>query len=183
VTIKTYPQPAVVTRFNYDFTPPSDPTQLAAFLATFQDFAATQAPPELGIRIVVVGFGGFIVQYHVHGVYYGSKDAFEKVYAPLAAVAPPALPSSSAVELSYIDGVRSLDESGQLNSTSVPLAVSIATSCIDMTNADINTSAQINIRRVSSFPPPNHFPSPRGTASPITVIPCPRSLDQAGLSR
>ena len=112
-----------MTRFSFDFTPPSDPSQLAAFLAKFQDFAATQAPPELGIRIVVGGFAGAIALYQAHGVFYGPRDAFEKAYAPLAAVAPTPLSSSTVVELSYIDGVRALDGSGELNSTLVPLAV------------------------------------------------------------
>ncbi|KAH7106469.1 hypothetical protein BKA62DRAFT_651145 [Auriculariales sp. MPI-PUGE-AT-0066] len=120
ITIKTYAQPSSVVRFNYTFSPITDAGTLVSFFQNFQAFAATDAPPPLGIRIVwaPVPWGALA---WVHGVYYGSQTAFLSAVNPLLTSLPVQPVLAEINNLSYIEAVKAIDTVGQLNSTSQAL--------------------------------------------------------------
>ena len=150
----------------YNFAPPAGPEDLASMITAFQDFAATKAPPQMGVRIGIGQLDGVIIVFQIHGVFYGPRAAFEEAFAPLAATVPS--PSSSNItELAYLDVVRSLDETGILNSTIAPLQVSFTPHFILGCILKIARSTTAATQRASSYR--SRSPLPHGRILQLTV--------------
>lgn len=121
-TIKTYPTPNVTTRFLFDFGDFDGSAKNAAqaFLA-FQDFAATSAPPELGIRWTLNNtFGAPAPHFFLSGVYYGQRAAYDAAIQPLLDTFTVQPLAQEVTPQSYIDSVASVAFGEPLNTTGVP---------------------------------------------------------------
>ncbi|KAH7106470.1 hypothetical protein BKA62DRAFT_804740 [Auriculariales sp. MPI-PUGE-AT-0066] len=120
ITIKTYAQPSSVVRFNYTFPVVTEVNTLVNCFLAFQSFAATDAPPPLGIRILWTPLPTG-AQVWIHGLYYGPQAAFLSATKPLLDSLPVEPIEADIYDLSYIEAVKVIDTTGQLNSTGRPL--------------------------------------------------------------
>ncbi|KZW01096.1 FAD-binding domain-containing protein [Exidia glandulosa HHB12029] len=117
-TIKTYPQPTVTTYYIIEFGNFSNSPDIAAqALSAYQSFAATSAPPELGIRFRFSRQPTLPLDVMLNGVYYGSQEDFTAAIQPLLDSLPFQPVSQTISTQSYIESVVLLAVGDPLNST------------------------------------------------------------------
>ncbi|KZW01095.1 FAD-binding domain-containing protein [Exidia glandulosa HHB12029] len=117
-TIRTYPQPASTSYFDFDFGNFSDTPSLAVkALLAFQSFAATSAPPELGTQFTVGRSAGGTLGLRLSGVYYGVETAIPTVIQPLLDAIPFSPISNTSKLQGYMASVAFLGGDDPVNTT------------------------------------------------------------------
>ncbi|KAF8181924.1 glucooligosaccharide oxidase [Mycena galopus ATCC 62051] len=119
IEVQTFPAPpsAIVLEYIWDDL---DISTAADSITSFQTFAATDVPPELGAELLFTkGSSSGKVNLQLNGAWYGAPELFNATFAPYLNTLP-ATSSANIFPGSYIDSVVTLASPQGLNTSAAP---------------------------------------------------------------
>lgn len=117
--MQTFPAPpsAIVLEYIWNDL---DTSTAADSITSFQNFAATNVPPELGAELLFTkGSSSGKVNLQLNGAWYGAPELFNATFAPYLNTLP-ATSSANIFPGSYIDSVVTLASPQGLNTSAAP---------------------------------------------------------------